>query len=46
LEVRERELPRIINELQQQLSTLSEYEFNTSNMNPKIKHEENISNDG
>ena len=42
LEARERELQKTINELQQQLSTLSEYE---SNLNPEIKHEETISND-
>jgi len=45
LETKERELQKTINELQQQLSTLSEYKFNTSNQNPKVKHEETISND-
>lgn len=45
LESRERELQKTINVLQQQLSTLSEYEFNTSNLNPENKHEEIISND-
>jgi hypothetical protein len=45
LEARERELQKTIDELQQQLSTLSEYEFNTSNLYPEVKHEETISND-
>jgi predicted transcriptional regulator len=45
LEARERELQKSINGLQQQLSTLSEYEFNGSNVNPEVKHEEIIPND-
>jgi hypothetical protein len=45
LEAREGELQKTINEFQQQLSTLSKYEFNTSNLNPEVKHEEIMSND-
>jgi hypothetical protein len=45
LEAREGELQKTIDELQQQLSTLSEYEFNISNLYPEVKHEETISND-
>jgi hypothetical protein len=44
LEAKERELQKSTNELQQQLSTLSEYEFNTCNLYPEIKHEEIIPN--
>jgi hypothetical protein len=45
LKDRQGELQKIIDELQQQLLTLSEYEFNTSNLYPEVKHEETISND-
>ncbi len=40
LEAKKPELQKTISRLEQHLSTLSEYEFNTSNLNPEVKHEE------